>query len=309
VSEQELERQITPEDGLENEEYGTEAEVDAFESDVPADDSDAADYPAATDVAAEDGLLADDVEADETDDEVDTDVDADDDEIEATASDAVDDAAASDADEAGEASEEAPAEDPVAAFKAKLRRQEGDWYVIHSYAGYENRVKANLETRIQTLDMEDYIFEIQVPMEEVVEIKNTTRKIVNRVRIPGYVLVRMELTDESWGAVRHTPGVTGFVGNAHNPVPLSLNEVFSMLEHTIVHTDAESGKPVQPQFTPATVNFEVGESVTVNEGPFETLPATISEIKHESQQLVVLVSIFERETPVTLSYNQVTKIQ
>jgi transcriptional antiterminator NusG len=309
VSEQELERQITPEDGLENEEYGTEAEVDAFESDVPADDSDAADYPAATDVAAEDGLLADDVEADETGDDVDTDVDADDDEIEATASDAVDDAAASDADEAGEASEEAPAEDPVAAFKAKLRRQEGDWYVIHSYAGYENRVKANLETRIQTLDMEDYIFEIQVPMEEVVEIKNTTRKIVNRVRIPGYVLVRMELTDESWGAVRHTPGVTGFVGNAHNPVPLSLNEVFSMLEHTIVHTDAESGKPVQPQFTPATVNFEVGESVTVNEGPFETLPATISEIKHESQQLVVLVSIFERETPVTLSYNQVTKIQ
>jgi transcriptional antiterminator NusG len=309
VSEQELERQITPEDGLENEEYGTEAEVDAFESDVPADDSDAADYPAATDVAAEDGLLADDVEADETDDEVDTDVDADDDEIEATASDAVDDAAASDADEAGEAPEEAPAEDPVAAFKARLRRQEGDWYVIHSYAGYENRVKANLETRIQTLDMEDYIFEIQVPMEEVVEIKNTTRKIVNRVRIPGYVLVRMELTDESWGAVRHTPGVTGFVGNAHNPVPLSLNEVFSMLEHTIVHTDAESGKPVQPQFTPATVNFEVGESVTVNEGPFETLPATISEIKHESQQLVVLVSIFERETPVTLSYNQVTKIQ
>ncbi|MHA7178802.1 transcription termination/antitermination protein NusG [Arthrobacter sp. MDB2-24] len=307
MSEQELERQITPEDGLENEEYGTEAEVDAFDPDVPADDSDAADHPAATDVAAEDGLLADDVEADETGDDVDA--DADDDEIEATASDAVDDAAASDADEAGEASEEAPAEDPVAAFKARLRRQEGDWYVIHSYAGYENRVKANLETRIQTLDMEDYIFEIQVPMEEVVEIKNTTRKIVNRVRIPGYVLVRMELTDESWGAVRHTPGVTGFVGNAHNPVPLSLNEVFSMLEHTIVHTDAESGKPVQPQFTPATVNFEVGESVTVNEGPFETLPATISEIKHESQQLVVLVSIFERETPVTLSYNQVTKIQ
>ncbi|MHA7279230.1 transcription termination/antitermination protein NusG [Arthrobacter sp. MDT2-2] len=305
MSEQELERQITPEDGLENEEYGTEAEVDAFDPDVPADDSDAADYPAATDVAAEDGFLADDVEADETDD----DADADDDEIEATASDAVDEAAASDADEAEEASEEAPAEDPVAAFKARLRRQEGDWYVIHSYAGYENRVKANLETRIQTLDMEDYIFEIQVPMEEVVEIKNTTRKIVNRVRIPGYVLVRMELTDESWGAVRHTPGVTGFVGNAHNPVPLSLNEVFSMLEHTIVHTDAESGKPVQPQFTPATVNFEVGESVTVNEGPFETLPATISEIKHESQQLVVLVSIFERETPVTLSYNQVTKIQ
>ncbi len=301
MSEQELERQITSEDGLENEEYGTEADVEASDLDVPADDSESSEYPAATDVAAEDGLLADDaeVQADEAD--------ADADEIVATATEAVDEAAGSESDEAAAA--EAPAEDPVAAFKAKLRRQEGDWYVIHSYAGYENRVKANLETRIQTLDMEDYIFEIQVPMEEVVEIKNTTRKIVNRVRIPGYVLVRMELTDESWGAVRHTPGVTGFVGNAHNPVPLSLSEVFSMLEHTIVHTDAESGKPVQPQFTPATVNFEVGESVTVNEGPFETLPATISEIKHESQQLVVLVSIFERETPVTLSYNQVTKIQ
>jgi transcriptional antiterminator NusG len=306
VSEQELERQITPEDGLDNEEYG--AGADASDLDVPAEDSDA---PSATDVTAEDGLLADDVEADESD--------AADADIEATATDAVDEAAGSIDEAAGSIDEaaategdDAPAEeapDPVADFKAKLRRQEGDWYVIHSYAGYENRVKANLETRIQTLDMEDYIFEIQVPMEEVVEIKNTTRKIVNRVRIPGYVLVRMDLTDESWGAVRHTPGVTGFVGNAHNPVPLSLNEVFSMLEHTIVHTDAESGKPVQPQFTPATVNFEVGESVTVNEGPFETLPATISEIKHESQQLVVLVSIFERETPVTLSYNQVTKIQ
>ncbi|MPY09868.1 transcription termination/antitermination protein NusG [Arthrobacter bussei] len=303
MSEQELERQITPEDGLENEEYGTEAGVEASDLDVPADGSET--YPADADVAAEDGLLADDAEADptESDDAAD--------EIEATATDAVDEAASSEADEAADAdeSDEAPAEDPVETFKAKLRRQEGDWYVIHSYAGYENRVKANLETRIQTLDMEDYIFEIQVPMEEVVEIKNTTRKIVNRVRIPGYVLVRMDLTDESWGTVRHTPGVTGFVGNAHNPVPLSLSEVFSMLEHTIVHTDAESGKPVQPQFTPATVNFEIGESVTVNEGPFETLPASISEIKHESQQLVVLVSIFERETPVTLSYSQVTKIQ
>ncbi len=238
----------------------------------------------------------------------------------AGAEDAPADAVAPESDEApveGDTSAEgeAPAEeaepevDPVAEFKAKLRRQDGDWYVIHSYAGYENRVKANLETRIQTLDMEDYIFEIQVPMEEVVEIKNTTRKIVNRVRIPGYVLVRMELTDESWGAVRHTPGVTGFVGNAHDPVPLSLNEVFSMLEHTIVKSETEAGKQARSQVTPVTVNFEVGESVTVNEGPFETLPATISEIKPESQQLVVLVSIFERETPVTLSFNQVTKIQ
>ncbi|MDQ0211786.1 transcription termination/antitermination protein NusG [Arthrobacter bambusae] len=202
----------------------------------------------------------------------------------------------------------APA-DPAEEFKAKLRRQEGDWYVIHSYAGYENRVKANLETRIQTLDMEDYIFEIQVPMEEVVEIKNAQRKIINRVRIPGYVLVRMDLTDASWGAVRHTPGVTGFVGNAHNPVPLRLDEVFSMLAPVFEEQQAEKGKPVNKQHqTPVDIDFEVGESVIVKEGPFETLPATISEIKMDSQTLVVLVSIFERETPVTLAFNQVTKI-
>lgn len=199
--------------------------------------------------------------------------------------------------------------DPAEEFKAKLRRQEGDWYVIHSYAGYENRVKANLETRIQTLDMEDYIFEIQVPMEEVVEIKNAQRKVINRVRIPGYVLVRMDLTDASWGAVRHTPGVTGFVGNAHNPVPLRLDEVFSMLAPVFEEEQAEKGKPVNKQNqAPVDVDFEVGESVIVKEGPFETLPATISEIKIESQTLVVLVSIFERETPVTLAFNQVTKI-
>nr|WP_231709191.1 transcription termination/antitermination protein NusG [Arthrobacter sp. zg-Y895] len=214
------------------------------------------------------------------------------------------------AEEAADSAEDAePEEDPAVAFKAKLRRQEGDWYVIHSYAGYENRVKSNLETRIQTLDMEEDIFEIQVPMEEVVEIKNTTRKIVNRVRIPGYVLVRMNLTDESWGVVRHTPGVTGFVGNAHNPTPLSLSEVYSMLEHTIVSPKTEAGKPAQQQSSNIAVDFEIGEPVTVNEGPFETLQATISEIKPESQQLVVLVTIFERETPVTLGFGQVTKLQ
>ena len=215
-------------------------------------------------------------------------------------------AAAEAADSAADAE---PEEDPAEAFKAKLRRQEGDWYVIHSYAGYENRVKANLETRIQTLDMEEDIFEIQVPMEEVVEIKNTTRKIVNRVRIPGYVLVRMNLTDASWGVVRHTPGVTGFVGNAHNPVPLSLGEVFSMLEHTVVPPKSETGKPAAQASSSIAVDFEIGEPVTVNEGPFETLQATISEIKPESQQLVVLVTIFERETPVTLGFGQVTKLQ
>ncbi|AOT02118.1 transcription termination/antitermination protein NusG [Arthrobacter sp. U41] len=218
---------------------------------------------------------------------------------------------AADADESDDALAAAAAAaevDPADEFKAKLRRQEGDWYVIHSYAGYENRVKANLETRIQTLDMEDYIFEIQVPMEEVVEIKNAQRKVINRVRIPGYVLVRMDLTDASWGAVRHTPGVTGFVGNAHNPVPLRLDEVFSMLAPVFEEEQAEKGKPVKHAAAHVDVDFEVGESVIVKEGPFETLPATISEIKVDSQTLVVLVSIFERETPVTLAFNQVSKI-
>jgi transcriptional antiterminator NusG len=225
-----------------------------------------------------------------------------------------DEANAAEGDEASAAESDAlaaaaaKATDPAEEFKAKLRRQEGDWYVIHSYAGYENRVKANLETRIQTLDMEDYIFEIQVPMEEVVEIKNAQRKVINRVRIPGYVLVRMDLTDASWGAVRHTPGVTGFVGNAHNPVPLRLDEVFSMLAPVFEEEQAEKGKPVKHAAAPVDVDFEVGESVIVKEGPFETLPATISEIKVESQTLVVLVSIFERETPVTLAFNQVSKI-
>jgi transcriptional antiterminator NusG len=229
-------------------------------------------------------------------------------------------AAAAEPVEEGAAEEPAEDVDPAEAaakaaeeFRAKLRRQPGDWYVIHSYAGYENRVKSNLETRIQTLDMEDYIFEIQVPMEEVVEIKNAQRKVVNRVRIPGYVLVRMDLTDASWGAVRHTPGVTGFVGNAHNPVPLTLDEVFSMLAPVFEQEQAAEAKAAgkagqRAQAAPVAVDFEVGESVIVKEGPFETLPATISEIKPESQTLVVLVSIFERETPVTLAFNQVSKI-
>ncbi|MDN5789828.1 MAG: transcription termination/antitermination protein NusG [Micrococcales bacterium] len=205
---------------------------------------------------------------------------------------------------------ETPAVDPVAEFKADLEARFGDWYVVHSYAGYENRVKANLETRIQTLNMEDYIFEIEVPMEEVTEIKNGQKKLVRRVRMPGYVLVRMELTDESWGAVRHTPGVTGFVGNAHQPVPLSIDEVFTMLAPSFeAVADAAGVAAATAAAKPAAVvDFEVGESVTVMEGPFETLPATISEIIPESQKLKVLVSIFGRETPVELSFTQVAKI-
>jgi transcriptional antiterminator NusG len=195
--------------------------------------------------------------------------------------------------------------DPVEEFKAGLRRAPGDWFVIHSYAGYENRVKTNLETRIQSLTMEDFIFQVEVPMEEVTEVKNGQRKQVRRVRMPGYVLVRMDLTDESWGAVRHTPGVTGFVGNTHQPVPLSTDEVFSMLAPTLDVKD----KPGQKAAAPIrVVDFEVGESVTVMEGPFETLPATISEISADAQKLKVLVSIFGRETPVELSFSQVAKI-
>jgi len=198
--------------------------------------------------------------------------------------------------------EDIPA-DPVAEFKAALRRAPGDWYVIHSYAGYENRVKANLENRISSLNMEDYIFQVEVPMEEVTEIKNGQRKLVRRVRVPGYVLVRMDLTDESWGAVRHTPGVTGFVGHTHQPVPLSLDEVFSMLALSLQPAEQKAAKAEVK-----VVDFEVGETVTVMEGPFETLPATISEINADAQKLKVLVSIFGRETPVELSFSDVTKI-
>jgi transcriptional antiterminator NusG len=200
-----------------------------------------------------------------------------------------------------------PDEDPVAAFKARLRSEPGEWYVVHSYAGYENRVKTNLENRRQSLNMEDFIYQVEVPMEEVVEIKNAQRKVVKRVRIPGYVLVRMELTDESWGAVRHTPGVTGFVGHTHQPVPLTEDEVFSMLAPSLQpKTPAAAAAKAAPQVQ---VDFTVGESVTVTDGgPFDTLPATISEINPENQKLKVLVSLFGRETPVELSFSQVSKI-
>ncbi|HET8768790.1 MAG TPA: transcription termination/antitermination protein NusG, partial [Pedococcus sp.] len=207
--------------------------------------------------------------------------------------------------------DEPDADDPATQMRRALETAPGEWYVVHSYAGYENRVKQNLETRIQSLNMEDYIFEVQVPMEEVTEIKSGQRKLVRRVRMPGYVLVRMDLTDESWGAVRHTPGVTGFVGNAHQPVPLSLDEVFTMLAPTFEAAApagaAASGAASAPKDV-RVVDFEVGESVTVMEGPFETLPATISEINADTQKLKVLVSIFGRETPVELSFGQVAKI-
>ncbi|MDO5711047.1 MAG: transcription termination/antitermination protein NusG [Micrococcales bacterium] len=212
--------------------------------------------------------------------------------------------------------EQAAEVDPTEELWRSLRFADGDWYVVHSYAGYENRVKQNLEQRITSLNMEEYIFQTEVPMEQVSEIKNGQRKLVRRVRMPGYVLVRMDLTDESWGAVRHTPGVTGFVGNAYSPVPLSLDEVFSMLsaqvEAAAAGESSQGGgaRAASAASGDSTVlgDFEIGESVTVMEGPFETMPATISEVLSESQKLKVLVSIFGRETPVELSFSQVAKI-
>lgn len=227
-----------------------------------------------------------------------------------------------DADDAGTEAPAAPVEevdedeDPAVTLKRELRSKPGDWYVIHSYAGYENKVKANLETRVQNLDVGDYIFQVEVPTEEVTEIKNGQRKQVNRKVLPGYILVRMELTDDSWSAVRNTPGVTGFVGATSRPTSLSLNDVVKFL--------LPQGQPKKPAKSSATaagasteatlerpvieVDFEVGESVTVMDGPFATLPASISEVNAEQQKLKVLVSIFGRETPVELGFTQVAKI-
>lgn len=190
--------------------------------------------------------------------------------------------------------------DPNAEFRRTLRAAIGDWYVIHSYAGYEKKVKGNLANRIQSLNMEDYIFQVEVPEEEVMEVKNGARKMVKRNIYPGYVLVRMDLTDESWSVVRNTPGVTGFVGNAHNPSPLSMDEV----EKILAPRPVKKADKADFKF----VDFEVGESVTVMDGPFATLPASISEIMPEQAKLKVLVSIFGRETPVELSFAQVQKL-
>jgi len=204
--------------------------------------------------------------------------------------------------------------DPAEEMRAALRRAPGDWYVVHSYAGYENKVKANLETRVQTLDVEDYIFQVEVPTEEVTEIKNGQRKQVQRKVLPGYILVRMDLNDQSWGAVRNTPGVTGFVGATSKPSPLTHDDVIKFLLPRVEPKQAAaSGKTADVASgaggkAAVEVDFEVGESVTVMDGPFATLPATISEVNVDAQKLKVLVSIFGRETPVELTFNQVSKI-
>ncbi len=203
----------------------------------------------------------------------------------------------------GEAADEEPEADPVEEFTRQLRAMPGDWYVIHSYAGYENRVKTNLENRISSLNMEDYIFQIEVPVHKVTEIKQGKRQQVSEKVLPGYILVRMELVDESWAVVRNTPGVTGFVGLSSRPSPLSLHEVAGLL----APEPEEQAKQAEAAKSP-TVDYEVGESVTVMDGPFATLPATVNEINPDTQKLKVLVSIFGRETPVELSFDQVAKI-
>jgi transcription termination/antitermination protein NusG len=203
-----------------------------------------------------------------------------------------------------EAEPEAEDADPVAEFKAQLKLLPGDWYVVHSYAGYENRVRTNLESRTQSLNMEDYIFQIEVPTHEVTEIKSGKRQQVQEKVLPGYILVRMDLTDESWAAVRNTPGVTGFVGLSSRPSPLSLDEVAVLLAPEPEEKAAKKAETLRA----ASVDFEVGQSVTVMDGPFATLPATVNEINPDTQKLKVLVSIFGRETPVELSFHQVSKI-
>ncbi|CAN3127270.1 transcription termination/antitermination protein NusG [Mycobacterium sp. smrl_JER01] len=266
------------------------------------------------------GDTVDTIDGDETNAEVRAGADAEavgsDEDAAPAADDGADDDEATPA-EAEAAPAEAEDEDPAVALKKELRLKPGEWYVIHSYAGYENKVKANLETRVQNLDVGDYIFQVEVPTEEVTEIKNGQRKQVNRKVLPGYILVRMELNDESWGAVRNTPGVTGFVGATSRPSPLSLDDVVKFLlppaaakkpgkAATAASTAAaEAGGIERPVIE---VDFEVGESVTVMDGPFATLPASISEVNAEQQKLKVLVSIFGRETPVELTFTQVAKI-
>lgn len=232
---------------------------------------------------------------------------------------AQDDASADAADEVDSSTSEAGAEDvraaadsdededPIEAFRERMRTAEGDWFVIHSYAGFEKRVKTNLESRIASMSMENFIFDIVVPMEDVTEIKKGERKLVTRTKFPGYVLVRMELTDESWGTVRHTPGVTGFVGHGHNPAPLSLDEVVAILAPTPEAKPGEPGKPGATAREVTVVDFSTGDAVTVIDGPFENLPASIAEINVDSQKVIVMVEIFGRETPVELGFHQIER--
>ncbi|UVE96257.1 transcription termination/antitermination protein NusG [Dietzia sp. B32] len=295
-------------------------EADAALGDTAADPADTADTDAVgvdTDADAA-GADTDAVDADAVETALDEDVEgetvpegdetAPEDELAESALEATDESAEAPAEEA------APAIDPIIAFKRQLRKLPGDWFVIHSYAGYENKVKANLETRAVTLGAEDKIFQVEVPVEEFTEVKNGQKKVANRKVLPGYVLVRMELDDESWGVVRNTPGVTGFVsatgGASGSPTPLSLSDVAKFLAPKPEKKSVAAGTADDQGFAPQNVEveFAVGESVTVMDGPFATLPASISEVDPAAQKLKVLVSIFGRETPVELGFTQVEKI-
>ena len=274
-----------------------DAETAPVTDDAVATPEEAAEAPAATDTEVQ-------PEAEGTTEEAPA--------VEAVSEDATQTAADEPA-EAVEAGAEEAAEDPLEEFRRTLWSKPGDWFVIHTYSGMENRVKANLENRITSLNMEDYIHEVVVPTEEVAEIKNGQRKLVKRTVLPGYVLVRMDLTDESWSAVRHTPSVTGFVGHSHQPVPLSLGEVESMLAPTVV-AQAEAAAPeAAGAGAPAkrkteVADFNMGDSVMVVDGPFATLHATITEINADTQRVKALVEIFGRETPVELSFSQIQKV-
>ncbi len=285
-----------------SEQYPTQS---AETVDETVDLEEAADEVVAENLDAD--LAADEVEADEADaDEADADE---------TGTDEVD----ADEADAEQADVEAEAEeaDPLEAFRRELWSKPGEWFVVHTYSGMENRVRQNLENRIHSLNMEDYIHEIVVPTEEVAEIKNGQRKLVKRTVLPGYVLVRMDLTDESWAAVRHTPSVTGFVGHSHQPVPLSMDEVEKMLAPAVAvaaAAEAEAAAAGGTSAKPAAkksvevVDFDEGDSVMVVDGPFATLHATITEINAEAQRVKALVEIFGRETPVELSFSQIQRV-
>ena len=287
--------------------------VEAADAEDP-DQAEAAD--AAAGVPAEESALTVETESDgaESDDEAAAESDED---GEAVAEDESEESAeteeATESAESAEDEEEAEPVDPIVALREELRTLPGEWYVIHTYAGYENRVKTNLEQRAVSLNVEDYIFQAEVPQEEVVQIKNGERKTIRQNKLPGYVLVRMDLTNESWGVVRNTPGVTGFVGNAYDPYPLTLDEIVKMLapeaEEKAAREAAEAeGKPApQRKVEVQVLDFEVGDSVTVTDGPFATLQATINEINADSKKVKGLVEIFGRETPVELSFDQIQK--
>jgi transcription termination/antitermination protein NusG len=298
IAQEELERRVTvSESELQVGEPSAELSTDAA-PDALGEPGDAAEVTDSS-VADEDSVAAAAPEQ-ASDDELSPGDEASAAEADAGEDDAAADDSAADDDDKGDDDEI----DPVVEFKAELRMLPGDWYVVHSYAGYENRVRTNLESRTQSLNMEDYIFQIEVPTHEVIEIKGGKRQQVQEKVLPGYILVRMDLTDESWAAVRNTPGVTGFVGLSSKPSPLSLEEVANLLAPVPEEKAAKKAETMRA----AAVDFEVGQSVTVMDGPFATLPATVNEINPDTQKLKVLVSIFGRETPVELSFDQVSKI-